>query len=186
MNNLTYFRTKKETLKMWWLRLRLNLLPAYFRTGGKITYISQEMNEIHVKFPAKWHTKGFGGILQGNTIYGAAEPIYSMILHQLLGKNYVIFNRKSEITYKKPAKTEVFAHFRISVSLLKTIKEMVDKKQEEDFSFSVKIQDDWQQTYAEIKQEIYIARRDFYDIKQEMRQMENNDLNFKFPVQYLV
>ncbi len=177
---------KKETLKMWWLRLRLNLLPAYFRTGGKITYISPEMNEIHVKFPAKWHTKGFGGILQGNTIYGAAEPIYSMILHQLLGKDYVIFNRKSEITYKKPAKTEVFAKFCINPSIFIKIKNMVDRKQEYDFSFSVKIQDEWEETYAEIQQDIYIARRDFYDIKQEMRQMENNDLNFKFPTQDLV
>ena len=42
-------------------RFKFNLFPAYRRGGARITYISNDYHEIHVKLPLNWTTKNYVG-----------------------------------------------------------------------------------------------------------------------------
>ena len=171
---------KNESLYSWWLRWKLNTFPAYWATGGQITYIAKELNEVHVHLPHNWLTRNQVGTLLGSTIYGAFEPIYTFMLSKLLGKDYVIWDRGGKVHYKRPAKGSLQARFLLTPFQLENIKEVVNKKQEFDFFFEVKITDKKERLVAELHQTLYIARKDFFKIKLFHKQIEDESLAYPF------
>jgi hypothetical protein len=53
------------------MRWKFNLFPAYRGTGGRITYISDDLREVRVKIPLNWRTRNYVGTIYGGSLYGA-------------------------------------------------------------------------------------------------------------------
>lgn len=56
-----------ESLKSRFYRWRFNFFPAYRRTGGRIFYISNDMQEVRIKLPLNWKTRNYVGSIFGGT-----------------------------------------------------------------------------------------------------------------------
>jgi hypothetical protein len=82
------------------LRLKFNLYPAYRRTGAKVIYISPDYKEVSVKIPLNMKTKNIFGSIYGGTLYSAIDPVYLMMLYQILEKKYIFWDRSAHIEFK--------------------------------------------------------------------------------------
>ncbi|CAN5360548.1 hypothetical protein BH23GEM4_BH23GEM4_00570 [soil metagenome] len=41
----------KESLRTRWLRFRLNLIPASFGTGARVTHLAADLQEVRITLP---------------------------------------------------------------------------------------------------------------------------------------
>lgn len=91
-----------ESLRTKISRWGFNFFPAYRGTGARITYIASDWREVRIKLPLNWRTRNYVGTIYGGSMYGAADPIYMLMLIKVLGSDYVVWDKAASIRFKKP------------------------------------------------------------------------------------
>lgn len=153
---------KKEDFKSKYKRILFNFFPAYRRSGGRICFISSDGKEIHVKLGLNWTTKNYVGTVFGGSIYAALDPIYMVQLINLLGKDYIVWDKSAEIYFKSPIKKTVFARFLITDELFEEIKEQIKKSNKYIINLEAYFEDEKGEIYAKTSKEIFIAKKDYF------------------------
>jgi len=156
---------KKENSKSTLKRYLFNLVPAYRRTGARISFISEDFKEVHLKLRLKWTTRNYVGTVFGGSIYGALDPIYMVQLINILGGKYVVWDKAATIKFIRPIKKKVFARFEITDELIANIKKEITANKEMEIELSVQFSDDDKITYATVVKNIYIADKEYYKQK---------------------
>lgn len=157
------FKTnKEENFKSKVKRFAFNLFPAIRGTGGKVSFISDDWREIHVRLPLSWRTRNYVGTVFGGSIYASTDPFYMIQLMKILGKEYVVWDKAAQIKFKRPIQKTVYARFVITNEILDEIKEKVKQYGSYDIDLPVQFEDKEAKVYAEIIKTIYIADKTYY------------------------
>jgi acyl-coenzyme A thioesterase PaaI-like protein len=72
------------------LRRGFNFFPAYRSTGGRITYIAGNWQEVRIKVSLNWRTRNYVGTIYGGIMFGAIDHNYMMMLIKILGSEYIV------------------------------------------------------------------------------------------------
>ena len=148
-----------ESLSSRMLRWKFNLFPAYRGTGGRIAYVADDFREVRVRLPLSWRTRNAVGTIFGGSIYGALDPIYMIMLIQLLGRDYVVWDKSAEIRFRKPGRATLYATFKISEEELAEIR-AATANGPIDRVYSVDLVDEADVVHATVTKTIYIRRND--------------------------
>ncbi len=126
----------KESLqtKMW--RWGANLFPAYRRSGARVTYIASDFKEVQIRLDNSWKTRNHLGITWGGSIYAAIDPIYGVMLYQLLKRKWLVVDKEANINFIRPSKCSLFSTFSISSQQLAEIENVLKENRKMDISFS--------------------------------------------------
>jgi acyl-coenzyme A thioesterase PaaI-like protein len=103
-----------DSLRSRLYRIGFNCFPAYRRTGGRVTYIAPDWQEVRVKLPLNWRTKNYVGTTFGGSMYAAVDPFHMMMLLKNLGDEYVVWDKEAEIRFKKPGQETLYARCTIT------------------------------------------------------------------------
>lgn len=147
------FRTK---LRRW----AMNLFPAYRGTGGRLSYVSDDYTEVHVRLPLSWRTRNYVGTIYGGSMYGAVDPVYMLMLIKLLGRDYVVWDKAASIRFRRPGRTTLSAKFVVSPSEVEAIKAELRGRKSTDRVYTVELVDDAGEVHAAVEKTLYIARRE--------------------------
>lgn len=161
--------TKTENAKARIKRNLLNLFPAYWGTGAKAVFLSSDFKEVQICLKLSWRTKNYVGTIFGGSMYAATDPIYMIQLIEILGKDYVVWDKSAAIRFLRPGNKTLFARFLISDELIESIQKEIGAKKEMDLSLSVDFEDDSGVVYAKVSKVLYIADKQFYKNKKEKR-----------------
>ena len=153
---------KKENLRSKIKKWSFNLFPAYRNTGGRIHFLSDDFKEIHIKLSLNFRTRNYVGTVFGGSIFGAADPIYMVQLINILGENYVVWDKSANIKFKKPINKTVYARFLITDELLTHIKTTIAEQKKMTLNMTTQFEDETGMVYAEIAREIFIADKEYY------------------------
>lgn len=140
-------------------RWYFNFFPAYRGTGGWVTYISSDWKEVRVRLPLNWLTRNYVGTIYGGSIYGAADPMYMIMLIKILGPEYIVWDKAAFIQFKKPGKTTLFATFRISDAEIERIRTALESQPSMDCHYEVNWVDQAGVVRACLEKTIYIKRK---------------------------
>ncbi len=142
------------------LRWKLNLFPAYVGTGARVTYIAGDFHEIHVKLPLTWRTRNYVGTIFGGSMYAAVDPVYMLMLIEILGRDYVVWDKAATIRFKHPGRSTLHAKFLLTTDEVGRIKtELIDRKSLESI-YQVELIDAAGKVHARVEKTIYIARHE--------------------------
>ncbi len=158
---------KKENLDTKWKRFIFNIFPSYRRTGGRVKFISADMHEIHVQLGLRWTTRNYVGSVFGGSMFGALDPIYMIQFIQILGKNYVVWDKSGEIKFLRPIKKQVSARFLVMPELIEYIKHKVASDNEMEIDMTACFEDKDGVKYAEMTKRLYIADKEYYKSKRK-------------------
>ncbi len=148
-----------ESLQTRLERWRFNFFPAFRGTGARITYISSDWREIHVKLPLNWRTRNYVGTIYGGSLYGAVDPIYMVMLIKLLGPGYVVWDKAATIRFKQPGRSTLYARFKIDEQETEAVKAELVVKPSLDRVYTVELTDSSGTIYAWIEKTIYIRSK---------------------------
>ena len=146
----------------WDSRLRrwgFNFFPAYRGTGARITYIAGDWREVRIKLPLNWRTRNYVGTIYGGSMYGAVDPIYMIMLIQLLGPDYIVWDKAASIRFKKPGKATLTARFVIDETETDAIKAALADQPAIDRIYPIDLVDRDGVVYASVEKTIYIRRK---------------------------
>jgi Domain of unknown function (DUF4442) len=148
-----------ESLKSWATRLLFNQFPCYRRTGVKVTYVSPDFHEVHIKLPLNWKTKGYNGTTFGGSMYACIDPVYMTMISWCLGRNYIAWDKSVEIEFRKPGKGTLYSTFRLPPGELEQIKSELETSHSVDRVYNVELVDDAKTVHASFRKTVQVRKR---------------------------
>lgn len=142
-----------------------NISPMYRRSTGRIKYVSPDLLTVKIKIPLNYKNRNYVGTIFGGSLYSATDPIYMIQLVQILGNDYVVWDKEATIKYKRPAKKSAYADFVFTEEEIEKIKQDTQLKNEIDIVKEVQITDSKGLVYAEVSKTIYISTKAYYKEK---------------------
>jgi hypothetical protein len=142
------------------MRWGFNFFPAFRGTGARVTYMSGDWREVHVKLPLNWRTRNYVGTIFGGSLYGAVDPHYMIMLIKILGPDYVVWDKAATIRFKKPGRGTLHARFVIPEEEIQTICRRLETEASVDRIYRVDLVDEAGVVHAEVEKTVYIRRKD--------------------------
>jgi len=146
-----------------------NLSPMYRRSVGKIVFVSKDLHEVAVKVPLNYKNRNYVGAIFGGSMFSATDPIYMIQLMNILGDDYVVWDKAAIIKYKRPARENAFAKFTFSEEEIIQIKKDISTQKEIDLDKQVNIVSESGVIFAEVTKTIYISQKSYYKQKMKLR-----------------
>lgn len=107
-----------------------NLAPMYRRSTARVIYVSKDLLEVRIKLPISYRNRNFVNTIFGGSMFSAVDPFPMVQLINLLGDEYVVWDKSANISFKRPAKKDLYADFSYTFEELEEIKQRVDLEKE--------------------------------------------------------
>ncbi|GEN70701.1 DUF4442 domain-containing protein [Chryseobacterium lathyri] len=150
-----------------------NVSPMYRRSTARIQSVSEDLSKICIKLPISYKNKNYMGTIFGGSMFSSVDPIPMVQLIYLTNHQYVIWDKSAEIYFKRPANNDLYAEFIYTKEELDEIKERIKTENEIVIVKTTQLTDKNKETlYCEIKKTIYIADKNFYKQKRELKKQK--------------
>ncbi|MEM1262670.1 MAG: DUF4442 domain-containing protein [Pseudomonadota bacterium] len=149
----------RMSLKSQFRRLAFNFFPALRGTGGRVTYLADDLKEIHVKVPLNWRTKNYVGTTFGGSMFGAVDAFYMVMFINLLGKAYVVWDKSATIYFKKPGRSTLRAKFLITDEELDFIRATLETQRTLEKTYVVELIDEDGEVCAVVEKLLYFRKK---------------------------
>ncbi|WP_438964407.1 PaaI family thioesterase [Winogradskyella sp.] len=146
-----------------------NWSPMYRRTTAKIVDVSDDLLYIKIRLKLNWKNRNYAGTMFGGSMLAATDPIYMIQLLQILGDQYIVWDKAVDAKYKKPGKGTIYGEFIFTKEEIDSIKKTVLEKNHMDLTKTMSLVDAEKNIIATFNKTLYIADKDFYKNKLKSR-----------------
>lgn len=147
-----------------------NLSPMYRRSTGRIIDVSEDLLQVRIKLPLSYKNRNYVNSIFGGSMFASVDPIPMVQLIQLLGSNYVVWDKSAEIFFKRPAKEHLFAEFKYTENEVAAIKQKVEDHNETEILKTTQLMNkDGSVVFREVKKRIYIADKIYFKNKRKTK-----------------
>lgn len=153
-------------------RLALTLYPPYLGTGIGVREVSRDFRRVVVTMKSRFYNRNAYGTHFGGSLYSMADPFYALMLHHLLGREYVVWDRSACIDYLKPGRGTVTAVFDWTDDQLATIRARTAKGDRCEPERTLDINDSEGDTVARVYKRLYVRKRSD-NRRREQQNVEN-------------
>lgn len=133
--------------------------PPFLGAGVKVKSFNEEFTSLVVQMKLRFWNKNYVGTHFGGSLYSMTDPFYMLLLLHALGKEYIVWDKSASIHYRKPARSTVFAEFKLSPELIKEIKNKLMHSSKTEFEFLIAIKDEEGNVVTEIKKILHISKK---------------------------
>lgn len=146
-------------------RILLNLWPCIRGTGGRVVHLSDDFRELDIRLPLSWRTRNRVGTIFGGSLYASVDPFYMFMLMEILGKDFVVWDKGAAIRFKRPGTRTLYAKLRLAAEFTDEVRRKAIAEGETTFDLPVSYRDADGLEYAEIRKTLYVATKEFYRAK---------------------
>jgi len=157
--------TKTESFRSRKIRWALTFWPCVWCSGGKVQFIAGDFKEIHISIKRNIRTWNRFATVYGGSIYSSIDPFYTLMLFEILGKDYVVWDKGASIKFVRPIIDKVKCRMEVDDATLETIRQKVKEQGEYTFELTPRYEDDKGTVYALFTKTIYVASKEFYKNK---------------------
>ena len=141
------------------LKRAINLWPPFLGAGIVVKEITDDFRRIEVELVLRWYNRNYVGTHFGGSLCVMADPFFMIILINTLGKDYLVWDRASNIQFLRPGRGRVRAVFEIDEAQLADIRAKTAGGQKYLPEFEVEIIDEAGEVVARVKKQLYIRRK---------------------------
>ena len=152
------------------LKYGFNLSPMYRRSTARIIRVSKDLLNVQIKLPISYKYKNYVNSIFGGSLFSSVDPIPMVQLINIIGNDYVVWDKSAEIYFRKPAKENLFAEFIYTNVEIDEIKNRLRNENEIDIVKITSLTNKEKTiVYCEVKKTIYIAKKSFYKKKEKQK-----------------
>ena len=137
----------------------LRFYGPYVGAGIRVENISQDWRQMQVSMGLKWFNRNIMGTHFGGSLYSMVDPHLMLMLMQILGKSYQVWDQSAQIDFLVPGKGRVYAEFKISDKDLEDILDNTSQGKKHLHQFNVQVFDKEKTVVAETKKIIYVRKK---------------------------
>lgn len=105
------------------LKNLMNIWPPFMGAGIKVLRIADDYRELEVALKQKWFNKNIVGSHFGGSLYAMVDPFYMIMLMNILGDDYIVWDKFASIDFIAPGKGTVTAKFTLDEAQIEKIKQ---------------------------------------------------------------
>ena len=137
----------------------INYWPPFLGAGIRVDSMSADFFEVKVSMKLKFWNRNYVNTHYGGSLYSMTDPFYMLMLIQILGPDYIIWDKSASIRFKKPGKGTVKAVFKLTPDQIESYKnELLDKDKIEP-KLLVTIVDENNDVVAVVEKLLYIKKK---------------------------
>lgn len=140
-------------------KILLNFYPPYWGTGIVIKKVAKDYREIVVEMKMRFYNRNYVNTHFGGSLYAMTDPFYMLMLIQILGREYIVWDRAATIEFIKPGKGTVTATFNIGDDVIAKIFENTSEGQKYICDLTVDVKDEQQETVSRVVKTLYIRKK---------------------------
>ena len=144
-------------------RQKLKLIgyyPPYLGAGIRLKSISDDFHRVELEMKLRWWNRNAVGTHFGGSLQAMADPFYMLMLIQILGRDYIVWDKASTIRFKKPGRGTVRCIYELSPDQVASMKSEVDASGKKDFQLPLHILDEEDDIVCELEKIIYIRKKE--------------------------
>lgn len=164
-----YPTDKTESSRSRTMRWVFNFWPCIFCSGGKVEFIAGDYKELHVSLSLNLRTRNRVGTVFGGSIYSSVDPYFMLMFMEILGRDYVVWDKAASVKFIRPVTGKVKCRFLISDALIEDIKHHIAMRGEYVFDLPAHYEDENGKVYAAFTKTIYAASKVHYKKKTAQR-----------------
>lgn len=146
-----------------WQRRRFQLLvnfyPPYLGAGVRVTRIAEDFHSLDVEMRLWPWNRNYVGTHFGGSLYSMVDPFFMIMLLELLGKGYVVWDKSGAIRYRRPGRGTVRARLEIPAGRVEEIRRAVDASGKTEATFQAEIRDEQGELVAEAEKLISVRKK---------------------------
>ncbi len=150
-------------MKTLWRRLKfralVNVYPPYLAAGIRVTRVADDFHAVDVRMKLHFWNQNYVGTHFGGSLFAMADPFFMIMLIELLGPGYVVWDKAGSIRFKKPGRGTVRARFEIPPERVREIREAADASGKVEPTFRVEIRDEQGEVVAEVEKLLSVRRK---------------------------
>ena len=153
-SNTMAFLSRARKLQLW-----SRFYVPFVGAGIHMTKVTPDFREVEVRMKLKWYNKNYVGTHYGGSIYSMTDPFYMLMLIQILGKEYLVWDKTASIEFLKPGRTELCAKFNISDQVLEEIVSNTKHGSKYFAEFAVNVTDTMGEVVAKVNKTVYVRKK---------------------------
>jgi hypothetical protein len=143
-------------MKAAWLRCGINVWLPFLAAGTRVEHIAEDFREVRVCMPLRWYNRNYVRTHFGGSLYAMTDPFYMIMLMQVLGRDYHVWDRQASIEYLAPGRGTVRARFELAEEQLAEIRTRTAGGEKHLPEFTVDVKDAAGVVVARVRRQIYV------------------------------
>jgi hypothetical protein len=145
--------------KPWLLKHLANVWGPYLLSGIRVTDVAPDFRSIDVRMVLRPWNRNYVGTHFGGSLFAMADPWFMVLLIELLGPGYVVWDKTGTIRFRKPGRGTVRARFEIPPERVEEIRRAADAGGKVEPLFVGLITDGAGETVAEVEKLLSVRKR---------------------------
>jgi Domain of unknown function (DUF4442) len=141
------------------LRRFIRLYPPYLGAGVRVTHIAADFRRIEVEMPLRFYNRNYVGTHFGGSLYSMVDPFYMLMLINILGPDYIVWDKAANIRFKKPGKGVMKATFELTGEKIAEIRAAAETQPKVEPQFQVLVRDEEGNVVAEVDKLLYVKKK---------------------------
>ncbi|MFH1152814.1 MAG: DUF4442 domain-containing protein [Pseudomonadota bacterium] len=141
------------------MKTLFNLYPPFLGTGITVKSISRDFRHVRVEMKLRWYNSNYVKTHFGGSLYAMTDPFYMVMLMNILGSDYLVWDRSAFIEFIKPGKGTVHADFLITEDQISHLITATANGEKHLPEFSIDILDKDQTLVARVMKQLYIKKK---------------------------
>ena len=137
-----------------------NLWPPLLGAGIRITHIQDDWKEINVEMRLRWWNANYVGTHYGGSLYSITDPFFMVMLIEILGRDYIVWDKSAAIRFRRPGRGTVYAKFRVSDAQVAEIRAALRTEEKAEREFAIEVKDGEETVIAEVRKLLHFRRRE--------------------------
>ena len=107
----------------------------------------------------RFWNRNYVGTHYGGSLYSITDPFLMVMLMNILGPEYTVWDKSASIRFRRPGRGTVRAHFEISDEQIASIRQQLETAEKIEPAFSVEVKDTAGEVIAEVQKVLSIRRK---------------------------
>ena len=141
------------------LRRIINLWPPFLFSGIHVTRLTEDYREAEVVLKKHWYNMNYVGVHFGGSLFAMTDACYMIMLMQVMGHGYYVWDSRAAIDYLKPGRGTVTARFQITEEKYREILDKTAGGEKYFPEFTVEITDAAGDVVARVVKTLYVRKK---------------------------
>lgn len=137
----------------------MNFWPPFLGAGIRVDFMAKDYHKIIVSMKLKFWNKNYVNTHYGGSLYSMTDPFYMLMLMQILGRDYIVWDKSASIRFKKPGMGKVSAVFELTPEQIDAYKKELVSNDKIEPLLTVAICNEAGETVAIVEKVLHIKKK---------------------------
>jgi acyl-coenzyme A thioesterase PaaI-like protein len=141
------------------MRLLFNWWPVFRGMGIKVREIAPDFRHVTVELRMKLLNRNYVGTHFGGSMFAMADPFWMVMMMQVLGKGYVVWDKAGAVRFRRPGRGTLTAKFEVTQAMVDEVIAKTAGGEKFEPTYAVDLVDGEGAVVATVEKTLHIRRK---------------------------